>query len=43
MWHMVGDGECLEDFEQKDDVINKWMNEFIMKVFIEQPRLHRIY
>ena len=28
--------------EEKDDLINERMNESVTKVFVEQPRLHRV-
>ena len=43
MWHVTCDmWQCPEDFEQKDNLLNEWMNEIMMKVFIEQPRLHGV-
>ena len=33
----VWDRQGLEDSEQKDDLMNEWMNEIMTKVFIEQP------
>ena len=32
----------LEDWEEKDDQLNQWINEWITRLFIEQPRLHRV-
>ena len=32
----VLDGRCLEDSEQKDDLINEWINELFTKVIVEQ-------
>ena len=39
---MVWDIHCLEDSELMDDSMNQLLNELITKVFIEQPRLHRV-
>ena len=35
----VWDRQCLEDSEQKDHS----MNESVTKVFVEQPRLYRVW
>ena len=34
--------QILENSEQKDHIINEWMNQLMTKVFVEQPRLHRV-
>ena len=31
-----------EDLEEKDDSINELINQSMMRLFIEQPRLHRV-
>ena len=31
-----------EDLEEKDRSVNQWINELITRLFIEQPRLHRV-
>ena len=36
----VWDRPCFEDSEQKVHLMNYWINQWIIKVFIEQPRLH---
>ena len=33
---------CFEDLKEKDDQLNEWINEWVTKLFVEQPRLHRI-
>ena len=38
----VWDFWCFEDLKVKDDWINELMNEWMMKLFIEQPWLHRV-
>ena len=38
----VFEGQCLADSEQKYDLINESMKEWITKVFKEQTRLHRV-
>ena len=38
----VWDGQCLEDLEKKDHWLTHWLLEWITKVFLEQPRLHRV-
>ena len=40
--HTVWDQRCLEDLEEKDESGNEWVNLVITKVFVEQPRLHRV-
>ena len=40
---IVWDRQDLEDSEQKDDSINKSMNELVTKVIVEQPRLYRLF
>ena len=39
----VWDRQYFEDSEQKDHQLNELINELFMKVFVEQPRLHRVY
>ena len=31
-----------EDLEEKDDSVTEWINKSITRLFIEQPRLHRV-
>ena len=31
-----------EDLEEKDEWINEWINYLMTRLFIEQPRLHRV-
>ena len=38
----VWDRQCLEYSEQKDESMIELTNEWIPKVFVEQPRLHRV-
>ena len=37
----VWDRQGLEDFEQKDGLLNESINKLKNKVFVEQPRLHQ--
>ena len=39
---MVCDLWYLEDLEKKADRLTEWTNESMTKVFVEQPRLHRV-
>ena len=36
---MVLEWWCIEDLEEKD----RWVNYLITKVFVEQPRLNRVF
>ena len=33
---------CLEDYERKDHRLNLSINQLITRLFVEQPRLHRV-
>ena len=39
---MVCDLWYLEDLEKKAHELNELINEWIMEVIVEQPRLHRV-
>ena len=32
----------FEELVEKDVLLNEWMNQLTTKVFVEQPRLHRV-
>ena len=34
--------DILKIFEEKADWLTEWINELITKVFVQQPRLHRV-
>ena len=37
---MVWDLWCFEDLEKKDDLLNQSISEIMMRLIVEQPRLH---
>jgi hypothetical protein len=38
----VYDSWYYEDLEEKDQSLNEWINQSMTRLFIEQPRLHRV-
>ena len=38
----IWDLRCFEDLEEKGELVSDFINELITKVFVEQPRLHRV-